>query len=45
MCIGIFIGGIGGALLHNNSSPAMFLTEKAVHHQKYGTQMSIKKKN
>jgi hypothetical protein len=30
LCCGVAVGGIGGALIHNNSSPAMFLTEKAV---------------
>ena len=36
LCVGILLAGVGGALVNNNSTPAMILTERAASEKRLG---------
>ena len=45
LCIGVSIGGIGGALINNNSTPAMILTEHEESEKNLGRPLTTREKN
>ena len=44
LCIGVGLGGIGGAFINNNSVPAMFHTELEEYTKVTGTELSPRMK-